>query len=394
MSLSKWLLSLKVFLTKGKRWVTEKWLSFTIDKLPLPFVKAKGFQLFVMPANNGDSLLIVFEGEDGEDHHIWIDGGLVSSYKTTGKHILEMLHQEGNVIDLMMVTHIDQDHIGGILAFMRDEEADKKNIHQFWFNSGKLIAKHFDYTFDRARAVGLEGNNSHQTRSISQGKCLEDLLEEMGIWHEQPLLRFQTYELYGAAITILSPDENGLKELYEKWSEGEVTTRGLNNDYTYTIEELAKKSEKEDHSVANGSSISFVFELGKKRLLMLGDAHPSLISDSLKLLGYSPNAPLQLDCVKLSHHASKASISYELLSLIDCQYFVISTDGSRHHLPNKEALSRILLDPHRHPKAPIEFIFNYNNETLAQIFEEEEMVQYNFSCRFPPPDAPGIVFED
>lgn len=347
-----------------------------------------------MPADNGDSLLLVFDGMDGHPHHIWVDGGLSRSYETTGKHILEMLRQEGHDLDLMVVTHIDQDHIGGILAFMKDESQDKQFIKQFWFNSGKLIAKRFGLSFDGSRAVALpESEDPTQSRSIRQGKKLEDLLEEMGIWHDMPLLRFQTFEVGGASITLLSPDENGLKELYEKWTEGEVTTRSLDNDYSVSISELGERAEKEDHSVANGSSISFVFELGKKRIMLLGDAHPSLIADSLKQLGYTPKAPLQLDCVKLSHHASKASITYELLSLISCQHFVVSTDGSRHHLPNKEALARILLNPFRPPKWPIQFIFNYHNETLTSIFSEEEMGEFNFSCKFPPPGSPGIVFE-
>ena len=43
--------------------------------------------------------------------------------------------------------------------------------------------------------------------------------------------------------------------------------------------------------------------------------------------------PLKIDYVKVSHHGSKANTNDELLSLLDCNNFIISANGRHHGLP-------------------------------------------------------------
>ena len=52
------------------------------------------------------------------------------------------------------------------------------------------------------------------------------------------------------------------------------------------------------------SSIAFILELGKWKILMLGDASPDVIAKSLRLMGYSKERPCKIYYVKLSHHGS------------------------------------------------------------------------------------------
>jgi hypothetical protein len=97
--------------------------------------------------------------------------------------------------------------------------------------------------------------------------------------------------------------------------------------------------------------------------------------------------------VKLSHHGSKYSLSKEFLSLIDCQQFLISTDGSRYGLPHKATLARILTHPKRNPKQLIRFSFNYGPEHLRQMCSPEEQQRHNFTCEFPPEGEIGVWVE-
>lgn len=349
-----------------------------------------------MPAHNGDALLLEFLGNDHEPHRIWIDGGLVKSYDENGKPVLAALEQKKEKLDLMVVTHIDQDHIGGILAFMRDKRMPRDMVHQVWFNSGRLLSAHFRTTPQATRDVPLADPGS-ASRSVDQGVLLEDELMARNIWHETPICRLQRYDLFGATLTVLSPTEEGLTRLNREWQEeldpGQ-TTRGWGlTDHQESIDRLAKKKEEEDDAIPNGSSIAFLYEYQGKRILLTGDAHPSVLADSLRKLGYSPQKRLPLDCHKLSHHGSKYSTSYELLSLIDCYRFLISTDGSRHHLPHKETLARIILDPTRDFNRQLIFIFNHDTPVLRGIFPLEEQQKYNFTCRFPGRGNQGVLME-
>jgi hypothetical protein len=235
------------------------------------------------------------------------------------------------------------------------------------------------------------------TRSLEQGALLEDELAARGIWHEHLICRLQRYDLSGAMLTVLSPTEEGLARLNREWQDeldpGQ-TTRGWGlTDHQEAIDRLAAKKEEEDDAIPNGSSIALLFEYQGKRILLAGDAHPSVIADSLQQMGYSPRKRLPLDCLKLSHHGSKYSTTYALLSMIDCYRFLISTDGSRHHLPHKETLARIIMDPTRDFNRQLIFIFNHETPILRGIFSMEEQQKYNFTCRFPGRGNKGVLME-
>ncbi|MEM6343567.1 MAG: MBL fold metallo-hydrolase [Bacteroidota bacterium] len=348
--------------------------------------------LFVLPAHNGDAFLLEYLGIDQQFHRIWIDGGLVRSYMEKGRPVLQSLIQQDAKIDLMIVTHIDQDHIGGVLAFVNDSNLSKDFVERFWFNSGLLIASQFDHEPDRRRDVGFQ-TIGFQTRSLNQGIKLEEFLLKSKRWHDKPIQNPHEEEIAGAKLTVLSPNEENLMKLDREWEAEEASkSRSVpDTDFGESIEKLAAKEEEEDYSIANGSSIAFIFSLKNKRILFLGDAHPSDIVQALKKLGYSKKKKLKVSYVKLSHHASKRSVSYALLELIDCQNYIISTDGSRHGLPNKEALARVVLDPSRDRGERLFFLFNHNNAHLKSIFPESEQIRYNFQCSYPPDGQDGLL---
>lgn len=368
----------------------------SLPGIPAPAGTGVPVTLFMLPAHYGDTFIIEFIGDDNKPHYIWVDGGLVKSYQEHGKAVLKEFARLKASIDLMVVTHVDQDHIGGVLAFVNDPELKKDMVKHFWFNSSRLISKYFSTSHKKQREINLTGFG-FASRSMEQGEVLEDFLENTQKWHENPLLSQQQFELSGALLTLVSPDERALQRLNEAW-EIEVgdQTRSLGaeeTDYRVTIESLARREEERDRSVANGSSIGFIFEYAGKKILMLGDAYPSVVAASLREMGYSTRNPLKLDALKLAHHGSKGNISNELLSLIHCQKYLISTDGSRFGLPNKEALARILTQPSRKDHEQMVFIFNHGNEHLRGIFSESEQQKHNFVCRYPPEDKPGCILE-
>ena len=391
------LASLRTWILTGWKWFLER-LSRG-GKVPgLSGTSTPTLSLFVLPAHNGDALLLQYPGEDDTLHHIWIDGGLAKTYREYTREIIRQIRDFGSQLDLMVVTHIDQDHIGGVLAFLEDPEIENSLIRNFWFNSSVLISQYFKSPHHPEREIPLASSASHSSsRSIGQGMKLEEMLSQSDMWHDQPILGMQAYELQGAQITVLSPDTAGLKRLHRKWEvEDSQMSRSLlweENDYEEALETLIENKEEEDDSIANGSSIGFLFEFEGKSLLLLGDAKPSVVAHSLQELGYTPRKPMKVDYVKLSHHCSKKSISTELLSLIQCRNFIISTDGSRYGLPHKEALARILLHPNRKAKYPIRFFFNHNNDVLRSIFTEGEKQKYNFQCIYPGIDEQGLLIE-
>ncbi|MEZ4685510.1 MAG: MBL fold metallo-hydrolase [Bacteroidia bacterium] len=347
--------------------------------------------LYALPANSGDALVLQFKGDDGKNHFIWVDGGLVKSYEQT-RMVMEAITGHDEDIDLLVVTHVDQDHIGGILAFAADPEAPHERVKRYWFNASRNLAQFFNTRHhpDRELAIPQQG-----LRSIDQGIKLESFLQKENKWHSEPVMRFSMANLHGLDVYVLGPDEEDLRQLAERWSdEMQDNARDRSIDWgepkRESLEALAQKPFEEDDSRPNASSIVLALEYEGFRILLPGDAHPSDLVASLGALGYSKESPVVLDAFKLSHHGSKASLSPELLDLIDCKNYLISTDGSRHGLPHREALARIIMHP-RNRQRGTTFYFNYNNDGLRAIFTPGEIKKHRIRCVFPENEALGAV---
>src|SRR5262245_56980072 len=104
------------------------------------------FTLEALEAKKGDSLLLHF-GTSAKPGLIVIDGGPSGVYKKTLKPRLEQLRARrapagALPIRMLMVSHLDDDHINGVLGMLSeldDLRADRKpqpyNVLTLWHNS-------------------------------------------------------------------------------------------------------------------------------------------------------------------------------------------------------------------------------------------------------------------
>ncbi|MBI6504407.1 MBL fold metallo-hydrolase [Proteus mirabilis] len=334
----------------------------------------------VLKAKNGDCILLSWV-HDGTKRNILVDGGKSSVYKTVVQKgelykALKKLRDNGERVDKLILTHVDDDHIGGLIKGFETGELLTDLCDSIWFNSGRLIKRGFNAESISSNELYLERRNRKDGETgVKQGVTLEERITELGIWDEELIVSGHSIEFYGAKITVLSPTLEKLSKLLHKWEKEaprSVTSASV-KDYKVGIDELTKDDVFEgDTSIHNGSSIAFIFEYMSKNILLLGDAHDDVICDSLSEMVSSKGnegsyeKTLKMDCVKLSHHGSKYNTSYDFLRLIECKNFIISTDGSLHGLPNKLTLARIIKTIDK-PS----LIFNYP-QLINKIFTKEE----------------------
>ncbi len=342
-----------------------------------------------LQANNGDAILIHFI--DGSvNRNILIDGGTGSTYSKKIKNRLtpqdlsielKAIKDRGEFIDLLILTHVDDDHIGGILKWFSNDKNALDLIKKVWFNSGRTIKNMFedDKTQEYDNSIEFSDSTSLNT-SIRQGVKFEDKIKSKpNIWDEKVIEAEQKLNLYGIDFKILSPDRERLNALLGKWEverpESLDTSASL-NDYDRTLLQLIENDVfEEDTSKHNGSSISFVLSYNDKNYLFLADSFPSVVVSSLKKLGYSEQSPLECEFVKVSHHGSKANNNYELLKLISSKKFIVSTNGAKHSHPNKQFLARLI-----NQNSDCEIFFNYP-ELIDKIFKEEDYTAFpNFTA--------------
>jgi len=338
-----------------------------------------------LPAFNGDCILITTD-----KFNILIDGGMSRTYYRTLRDKLEELEQ----IDLVILTHIDEDHIAGLIELFKDDEIRPK-VKKVWFNSLAKLSELFDGKYDKSKEYATDDDNDKKV-SYKQGESLEALFN--GIDYELIYLEKQKkYQFENIELTILSPRKKDLERLHKYWLKDikERKKKEIDKNINDTvveyesIEQLYKKKFDNDTRRTNKSSIAFNLKYNDKNYLFLGDANMSIVTKSLKDENIER---LDVELVKLSHHGSKGNTNQKFLNIINAHKFIISTNGDIHNHPDKEALSRIIKNPKRDGEE-IEFWFNYDEDTYPKIFTSDELrsKEYNFKLKFS--EEEGIEYE-
>lgn len=329
----------------------------------------------ILDAFNGDSFIISIY-EDNTVKNIIVDGGISKTYIRELRSEIELIISKKQCIDLLFITHVDNDHIGGIIALFEDEEIDKSIVKRVIYNSALTLSKYFNTQYDALREIDIN-KISKREMSYEQGKTLEAELLNYNLLEDKPIKTFDKIKLGNAIITILSPQEEDLKRLNKKWKKEtsyKTEASADNNDYGKLIKDLLIEDKfLKDKSIANISSISFLLEYGRFKILMLADSRSDIIVKSLKKLGYSKDKKIEADYVKLPHHGSKNNLNYDLLEIIECTKYIISTDGSIFNHPDKITLSRIINTFNN-----VEFYFN--SLIYKEIFSTDDNKEYKFTC--------------
>ncbi|QKJ66832.1 MBL fold metallo-hydrolase [Deefgea piscis] len=333
-----------------------------------------GISVQVLHANHGDCILISHQ-VDQATFNVLIDGGDTKTFKYGPRlkynghlcNILDQIKGRKEHIDLAILTHIDDDHIGGLLRAFEEQGYLQDMVKRVWFNSSKKITQYFDHSEISENNVYLR-NISPET-GIKKGKELELLLDEIECKREPIIISGQVLEVGPFTFKILSPNKANLEKLLCVWPcEGRTSeTAGAQNDHSLSFEEiLAVDDFCGDPSKTNGSSIGFIVEADEKAMLFLGDAHDKTIVESLQNLRYSREKKLHVDLVKISHHGSQYNTSPEFLAMIEAKNYLISTDGLHHGHPDKRTIARII---NSNPNAVISF--NYVRPIKSLLLPQE-----------------------
>lgn len=339
-------------------------------------------ELAFYQAECGDAARLSFIGDDKKQHHIFVDSGYERTFKNIIWDDIEIIINNKETIDYWIVSHIHDDHIGGI----------KKYIE--YIDSGELYDIVDDWIYNAPRFyLNAKGASTiSQAKTIEQGDILYNYLHKI---NKTSLNDFTNdtgiLNIAGLKIIFLGPTVYKLNALREKY---EISKRKpleiiedeqisdavgvVRDDYHIKFKDFDLDRWIEDVSIENGSSISFITEFKDRKILWLADSHPTDIVKSLDALGYSKNNKLTCEWVKVTHHGSRGNNSNELYDLIECTNYLFSATGeNRSKLPTKESIARILRNHNRDFQKKYKLWFTYNNNALKRIFETDDQQIYS-----------------
>ena len=324
------------------------------------------FSLDVRRARKGDCLILHY-GTKAKPGLVLIDGGPAQVYGPQLKPRLEEIRKarrlaEGEplTVDLLMVSHIDDDHINGILE-LTHELADAKaarrplpiKVLNFWHNTfDDIIAGNPDElvasikaSFGPASLTGepdSEGLDPHTAKvlaSVGQGLRLRDDARALGLRINSEfghkLIKTSTRRPKdlpgGLKLTVAGPMEDELLALQK------VHAAFLEKAKKYN-EAVASFT---DSSVANLSSIVVLAEANGKRMLLTGDARGDKILLGLEKIGLlRPGGKMKVDLLKMPHHGSDRNMEKIFLERVVADHYVFSGDGE-HGNPERKTFEML-----------------------------------------------------
>ena len=335
------------------------------------------FSLDVRRARKGDCLLLHF-GTAASPGLVLIDGGPKAVYEPHLRPRLNEIRQARGLsaqqplpVNLLLVSHVDDDHIQGILDLTRELRAavgaPRVRISRLWHNSfDTIIGQHPDELTAGVEAqfgpAALEGElpddatieGSEEDEEVARWtlKVLASVKQGFQLQRDATFLQIPINPKGDGTLLLASdkalelgndlefivagpmkPELLKLQEEHDKWLQ-KLEDEGIDPE-----DALAAFV---DRSVPNLSSIVTLVKAGGKTMLLTGDARGDKIMKGFESIGLlAPGGKMHVDLLKVPHHGSANNLTRGFFERITANQYVFSGNGE-HGNPERDALAMLL----------------------------------------------------
>jgi beta-lactamase superfamily II metal-dependent hydrolase len=354
----------------------------------------------VFQSDKGDCLLLTA----ADDTRVLVDGGMRSSYSQHVAPALGRIAREGGKLDLVYVSHIDQDHISGVLQLVEDEiawrvrdfqhstgntgfkdpvRARPPQVKRIWHNAFSDVVRENAGPIEEAVAADaavLEAGSAERAlaqaernlaTSISEGIQLSrrvgsdqlgiPLNEEFGGKLAMVRPERQTLRLGRLRLTVIGPFQRDLEKLRKEWNEWLQTHKtaldrlrsrmradaerlgaGELERFRNAIEQRAAElGERDRVTTPNLASLMLLAEEDGRTLLLTGDGHSEDILRGLEAAGRLEDGAGHFGVLKVQHHGSEHNIDADFCRKVTADHYVFCANGE-HENPDLRVVETIV----------------------------------------------------
>jgi hypothetical protein len=353
-------------------------------------------KLHVLQAEFGDCLVLEY-GTPRKPRYILVDGGPPQTYERVLRGVLADLPPSHIQFDAVILSHVDKDHIVGLLdlfADLRRQEADGEalscTVSELWHNSfGRTIDTHGRMQIRLKSLLAIAGAGQHmQTASesfngIGDGNSLRlaalTLKIPINPGFPGDLICVETAEaprtIGNLELTVVGPTQENLKSLAAEWEE-----------WLESNEEAVRSGDpfamaNSDRSIPNLSSIMILAKADGKRVLLTGDGRSDHLLQGLGRVDLlDVNGKMHVDVLKLPHHGSSRNITKTFFRKITADCYVVSANGKDGN-PDLAALIW-LVEAAREQARSVEIICTNPTVSTSKLEEEYPPRDFGYRLRF------------
>lgn len=361
------------------------------------------FKLHAVQAQFGDCLILEF-GTAAKRRFILIDGGPPDTLNNDLDAALQSI-VPSKKLDLIVLSHIDIDHIAGLLELLAALEQDKANgdkprvaVGGLWHNSfQKSLDPDGDITQRMQMLMTMAGSASvtmplaaDSFFGVKEGNRLRILAKKLklplnsGFQDDLIILETATQPFKFGKLTlrVVGPNQANLDALRAEW------LKWLAKSESQMASDPATLANS-DGSIPNLSSIVLLAEYEGKTVLLTGDARSDHIMDGLKQAGLLANGKLHVDVLKVAHHGSNRNATATFFKNLTADTYVISANGKDDN-PDYETLTWIV-EAARSAGRQIKIIVTNNTPSTKKLSQTHKPADYGYRMTVRPKTAHSIT---
>lgn len=342
-----------------------------------------------------------------------------------------VMNELGCKIDYLIATHIDNDHIDGLVTMLDTHK--EISIKHILYNCYQRVAGNRKAWSEQMKdnvkkvfgelpvVVDMMNQNINEVRAITLAESILNNEDWRKVWQREYITDESSpiildHEM--GRIVFLSPSKDALDKLdlkYRKFFWQYLFKQKKDNlDKEETIyEALMRLAEIQDPeemmeenvssseineaalrqhagdpllkmTVSNIVSIAFIWEYKNHKILFMGDADPIQVATTIEKTYPNEEKPIVFDLIKVSHHGSAHSMSQELMNVADSELYFF-TGGSK-KAPSIQTLGRIITTPLPKNISCREIRYNRPNNLLKKLLGLPEEAKNNLNFRIKEND--------
>jgi Metallo-beta-lactamase superfamily len=359
------------------------------------------FKVRIVQAEFGDCFLLEY-GNSTDRRFLLIDGGPPTTFERHLESELESITSAGGHLDLIMLSHVDNDHIVGLLDLMARLRGDSANGSSPLIATNGLWHNSFSKTIDvdntleprlRAAAANAAAVSIQSTvNGIGEGNDLRLNASALGIPINQGFPKDLVcvddnptpVTLGNLTLTIVGPTRANLDELqrdWEEWVENHEEAVATGDPFVMA---------NSDRSIPNLSSIMVLAEADGKRMLCTGDGRSDhLLKGLLQANLLDGDGALHVDLLKVAHHGSDRNATRKFFQKITADAYLVSANGKDGN-PDTATLIWIVEEA-KGSGREIEIVITNETPSTKKLVEEYDPADYGYRLKQMPKEAHAMT---